>query len=473
MGSQLSTNMSTEKYAIFFPEGDGYLHCSDLGKGSRAVTSVVRSITDNKEYVRKKTKPTAASSATSFGVYSREVVYYREHRLVPRMVRHEDYNVLPQGHPLHEWFKSTSIISTFCNAGTLGRLSNVFFDQQKVIPEELLWHFMDQALEVLDFLHQGFPSVYHADVHLENLFLHFADDAQKFPDLYLGDFGQVHRLDDFIWEISRNPARKALNRHMDPRMSAGIFSDIRMLTKRIYRAILVSRWGFKSPYSGNEETQAFASFSAEFKEVLTRLWDASLPPSNVQDGNNHGEHSERYEQLVQVRRFVSKKAKDIRSSMADLPDLQWTRPGRLPDHAVKASSEKLQGSYEPAFFSSRAELLREADKVPGPWRIARVEASSNKILAVEKLTFGFHLPQISETCLKGCDCETKLRNGQRVEFNWDDHAGIHHLVKTEVDNIGLDVLRAEAAAIVPGGTLSSHFDIDPEWTKERLAPYNT
>ncbi|KAK5044652.1 hypothetical protein LTR84_010544 [Exophiala bonariae] len=424
------------------------------------------------EYVRKKTKPTAATSQGSFGMYSREVSLYRAHRLVPRMVGNEEFCVLPQEHPMHNAFKSSSIISTFCNGGTLHRLSKVFCDGHKLIPEALLWHLLDQMLEVLGFLHRGYPSIYHADIHFENIFLHFADDSQQFPDFYLGDFGQAHMLDQFIWEVGPNPARMALNTRTDWKLSAGIFSDMRMLINTVKHAIFASRWGFKSQYSHVEEVQALANISPEFTAVLEQLMKASVLrqaiPHPTHGDNHQSDHSERYEQLIRIRRAVSRKAKVVRSALADLPDLQWTRPGRSQEDAVAGSHEKLQGSYEPTLFSSRAELLSQAERIPGPWRIARVDGTSNKVLGVEKLTFGFHLPHVSSRCLNGCDCRVRRQNGQRVAFNWDDHCRIPQLVETEVDRIGMDALREEAGTILPGSPVPAHFELDPEWTAERL-----
>lgn len=46
--------MAAHKYAIFFPEGEGFLYCQFLGAGRSGSVCAVRSIVDNKDYVRKK-----------------------------------------------------------------------------------------------------------------------------------------------------------------------------------------------------------------------------------------------------------------------------------------------------------------------------------------------------------------------------------------------------------------------------------
>jgi hypothetical protein len=61
-----------------------------------------------------------------------------------------------------------------------------------------------------------------------------------------------------------------------------------------------------------------------------------------------------------------------------------------------------------------------------------------------------------------------MQIGQPVDFNWDDHCRISQLVETEVDRIGMEALCTEAGTILPGGPLPAHFDLDPEWTAERL-----
>lgn len=451
--------MSTEKYAVFFPEGDGYLFCSNLGSGAFGVASVVRSIADNEDYVRKKTKPTSAASAASSGVYSPEVSFYREHPLIPRLVRHQDFSVLPEDHKDHGEFKSSSMIFSLCNAGTLRRFADLMRQKWQPIPELLIWHFLDQGLRVLDFLNQGYPYLVHADVHFANLFLHFSNDAQKLPDLYLGDFGQAYLLDPQIWEISQNPARNGLNPNTNSSFSEAIFWDIRHFVKAIMLFVLVTNFGLKADYSNVEKATAFMPFSSDFMDVMRELMAASL----VHDGNEAtGNHSERYEDIVRIRRRIATKAIQARSPTANLPNYGWIKPELYQEPGAQAAP----GPYKPAFYASRRELLRDNRDLSGPWRIARIDALSDKILGVEKLAFGLHLPHISQQCRGGCDCWRRPDAAR----NWDDHAKIPALIKTEVDTIGMNKLIQEAGAISGGGPVSGHFDLDAEWTLEKLSP---
>jgi hypothetical protein len=452
--------MSTEKYGIFFPEGDGYLFCRFLGDGSRAVTSIVRSVADNEDYVRKKTKPTSANSLCSYGVYSAEVSFYREHHLIPRLKEHQDFFVLPEDHKDHDMFKSSSMIFSFCNGGTLSNFSQVLFRSSKPIPEELLWHLLNQGLQVLDFLHDGYPSVIHGDIHLENIFLHFPDSKQKFPDFYLGDFGQAHLQAPDIWEISKNPARKGLDPRMDSKGSKGIFWDVECLLDTVQEAVLGAWCGDET--NDARVNEALQQFSCEFVELFTKLRNACTSSSN---------HSERYEDLVRLRRVVSKHAKHAQAKWADIPNFQWTREDRYQTGQSLDSHEQYQPSTGPVMFDSRYELLLQADKVPGPWRIARIDASSNKILGVEKLAFGLHEPHISEECVGGCDCwEAAKSSSIPIKgHNWDDHENIDELAQTEVDRIGMHCLLMAAAQISCGLLVSSYFDVDPEWDEQRLS----
>lgn len=452
--------MSSEKYAIFFPEGDGYLFCRHLGDGSRAVTSIVRSIADNKDYVRKKTKPTSANSACSHGVYSAEVSFYREHHLIPRLIRHQDFFVLPEDHEGHVVFKSSSMIFSFCNGGTLFNFCQVLFRSSQPIQEELLWHLLNQGLQVLDFLHDGYPSVTHGDIHPENIFLHFPDNERKFPDFYLGDFGQAHLLPPDIWEISKNPARKGLDPRMDSKGSRGIFWDIECLLDTVQEAVL-------GAWCGDETKDALLNdalkqLSCEFAELFQKLRNICTSDSN---------HSERYEDLVRLRRFISKRAKHAQSKWPDMPDFQWTREYHYQNGESQDSHEQHQPCTGPKIFDSRHELLLQADKVPGPWRIARIDASSNKVLAVEKLAFGLHEPQIWEECAGGCHCWEPARSSSiPIQcYNWDDHKMIDQLAKTEVDRIGMNSLLLAASQVSCGLLVSSYFDVDPEWNEQRLS----
>lgn len=170
-------------------------------------TSLVRSIADSNDYVRKKTKPTSPNSL----YYSSEVEYSREHYLIPRLVRHEDFFVLQRSHNDYDEFKSSSMTFSFCNGETLLHFFKAVYQESKLIPQKLAWHLLNQGLQVLDFLHDGYPSATHNDVHPENIFLHFTDDKQKLPNFYLGDFGLAYVQSPSIWEIHQNPARSGLN----------------------------------------------------------------------------------------------------------------------------------------------------------------------------------------------------------------------------------------------------------------------
>ncbi|KEF58951.1 uncharacterized protein A1O9_03794, partial [Exophiala aquamarina CBS 119918] len=159
--------MSTEKYEIFFPEGERYWFCRHLGVGSCATTSVVRSIADSKDYVRKKTKPTSGDGL----YYSSEVKYRREHCLIPQLVTQKAFFDLPTNSLDRDEFKSSSMIFSFCNGGTLSGSFKVVYQESEIILQNLVWYLLRQGLQVLDFLRDGYPSVVHNDVHPENIFL--------------------------------------------------------------------------------------------------------------------------------------------------------------------------------------------------------------------------------------------------------------------------------------------------------------
>ena len=47
---------STRGYAHYFPEGDGYLYITHLGSGNQGTALLVRSVSDQQNYVRKRKK---------------------------------------------------------------------------------------------------------------------------------------------------------------------------------------------------------------------------------------------------------------------------------------------------------------------------------------------------------------------------------------------------------------------------------
>ncbi|ETI28683.1 hypothetical protein G647_01134 [Cladophialophora carrionii CBS 160.54] len=500
--------MSAHKYAIFFPEGDGYLFCRPLGNGMEGVTSIVRSITNNKDYVRKKTKPTSAKASHRNGIRCPEVELYEEFPKIPTLVRSQDFNVLPKGHAAFNDFKSTSIIFEYCNGGSLDRFFAVLERERILPPQALVLQLIDHLMEAVDFVHRYCePPVIHQDVHEGNIFLHFPNPDSKLPDFLLGDFGLARRAADGLFEVSGNPVRRrmrdlasiqreddqaqqqyaacqaaglttAADKPPEPRRRQVIrmFDDINNLYAIIHRAIVARH---QQP-----ETAKYVAMRLDFLDWLRELGKRYAAREDITPGT--------YNQWVDLHQYIRTWAEQARQQADKLPDLQWTRQDRYRDdvppgdaqvashpwkfyneHLPVVADQRLKAPWQHApspsvqLFETRHELLRQAAGVPGPWRIARVRtnpapATAAAVLhveAVEEHAFNLHVPRLSDNPWKTAD-------GRHV--NGDDVEMEGQLVATAADGIGVETFIARSEALLLNAAVADEladdlFGVDQAW----------
>ncbi|EXJ66422.1 serine/threonine protein kinase [Cladophialophora psammophila CBS 110553] len=483
--------MAPEKYAVFFPEQDGYLFCGSLGAGAEGVTSIVRSIVNNQDYVRKKTKATSATSSHKAGLYCAEVSLYRPHPRIPTLVHSQDFQVLPQGHPRAEEFRATSMLFSYCNGGTLERFIRVLERERILAPEVLVWHLLDNLLEAIEHLHCN-ASISHGDLKESNIYLHFPTPESRLPDFYIGDLGLARPIDQSVWEVPGNPPARKLRdvkvvkeedeqaqreyqtrRQMDvaqeqpppPSRTQQIEAMINDL-RGIHTCLSKVLEGRGQP----DQNKTFAPF---------RDWNCVL---NIMNTN-----PEDYNAFVGFRQAVRVLAQHARDTTGgSLPEFQWTRlhryrddlaPGMLtPSYSWKRYNHHLanhpwlksrlptEWQHKPLpeiqLYKSRYELLSLCAKVPGPWKIARVDPTTLRVLAVEELSFSLHVPSIKDNC--------PLTPSGRA-FNHDDHPMVNQLVTTEVDRLGMANIVSAAMGSGHAYNQVRFWDVDPEWNGERLS----
>ncbi|EXJ64737.1 hypothetical protein A1O7_01075 [Cladophialophora yegresii CBS 114405] len=497
--------MSAQKYAVFFPEGDGYLFCRPLGNGMEGVTSIVRSITNNKNYVRKKTKPTSAKASHRDGIRCPEVELYEEFPKIPALVCSQDFNVLPKDHASYSDFKSTAMIFDYCNGGSLDRFFAVLERERILPPQALVLQLLDHLMEAVDFVHRYCePPVIHQDVHEGNIFLHFPTPDSKLLDFLLGDFGLAGRAAEDLFEVSGNPVRRRMRdlaslqqeddqaqQQFAARQAAGtptaadkppetrtrqvnrMFDDISNLYEIIHRS-LVGR--HQQP-----ETAKYVALRLDFSDWLRELGKRYAARENIWPGT--------YNQWVDLHQYIRTWAEQARQQADKLPDLQWTRQDRYRDnvppsdaqvaahpwtfynqHLPPEADQRLKAPWQHApspsvqLFETRQELLRQAAAVPGPWRIARVRtvatAAVLRVEAVEEHAFNLHVPRLS-------DNPWKLPNGRHV--NADDVEMEDQLVATAVDGIGgIDTFIARSEALSLNAAVADEladdlFGVDEAW----------
>jgi hypothetical protein len=498
---------ATHKYAIFFPEGDGYLFCRPLGNGVEGVASIVRSITNNKDYVRKKTKPTSAKSTHREGIRCPEVELHEDFPKIPALVHWQDFNVLPEDHGRFNDFKSTSMIFEHCNGGSLDRFFAVLERERILPPPALVLQLIDHLMEAIDFVHRFCePPVIHQDVHEGNIFLHFPDPDSKLPEFLLGDFGLSKRAPDGLFEVSGNPVRRRMRdlasiqqedeqaaQQYAAHQAAGLttaddkapkprapqvtrmFGDINNLYG-IFRRAIVAR-------HQHPDSTKYVAMRVDFLDWLREFGNRYASIATMTPGT--------YNQWVDFHQYIRKWADQARQQGDNLPDFQWTRQDRYRDdvapgdaqitthpwtfyneHLPVVADQRLKPQWQRApspsvqLFETRHELLRQAAAVPGPWRIARVVVVGGadqttpaplRVEAVEEHAFGLHVPRLS-------DNTWKTDSGRHV--NADDVEMEGQLAATAVDGIGIETLIARSESLSPASELAADhnlFGVDEAW----------
>lgn len=169
---------SARGYIHYFPEGDGFLYITHVGSGNQGAALLVRSVSDQQNYVRKRKKfPSVRFPA------SNEAEFALAHDNIPQCILQTPYQGLDG-----DGFRSqtTADIFTYCNGGNLQRVLDIAREKKIPVPSALIWRLFRQLLGVLIFLSSN--KILHRDIKADNIFLHWKKDA-ALPDFFLGDFG--------------------------------------------------------------------------------------------------------------------------------------------------------------------------------------------------------------------------------------------------------------------------------------------
>lgn len=499
MASSTDTVTPKYKYGIFFPEHTGYLYVRKLTPGNEGDVTLVHSIADGMQCVRKKTHPQDREGPES---KIAEVEFYRPHPSIPSLIWSQDHKVLNIDHEDYDTLKSTVMISKYCNGGTLNTFAWYFLCNRNGprVPEVLLWRMLDQRLQTLLYLHNSQPGITHLDNHLNNVFLHYEEGA-KLPDFYTGDLGHAMPIDPAVWEETTTDAsmdspgfRKMKDLELPNRnwfdkpprapynetvrsMSIDVTNIWFGLVMLMYRIDLEE----VNPYDLDMRDE-----SMNRQEWSPELFECELTLGKITEFFNSDQKTTRYNELealsVEISRMAALSAAadpnaDVRFVLADLKTTNHEDEDEDEDDPPKG--QLLQAyrtahsqSGRPATFNSRIPLLELAKQWPEPWRIARIEEDTGRVLGVEKMTYTFNAPKIKDCRSKGA--------GSRLP----------HLATPRSDKIGLKQILAAAtvadtvthlideedfslAAFVreDGDNLNDDeiFGLDPEWTEERLA----
>jgi serine/threonine protein kinase len=188
---------SSAPNAIYFPEGAGYLLVKVLqtkadNPSIESDVMLVRSLDDNKLYVRKIVKLTS-SSVTGI---PNEIDFDRSFKLVPYVKDVTKYVHSPSGE--YYWAMCTE----FCNGGDLRKLLKVAPGAEPgtwiKLCDDVIWQFILDMIDTLKFLRE--EKIAHLDIYPQNIFIRYSDNTEdRRPTFLLGDFG---------WAVPLTPANQ-------------------------------------------------------------------------------------------------------------------------------------------------------------------------------------------------------------------------------------------------------------------------
>lgn len=77
----------------------------------------------------------------------------------------------------------------FYNGGNLGDFRDACQTRDIAPPPSLICKMIQQVAHALSFMYSMNPYVFHGDLHIENIFLHWDENISEGPEFILGDFG--------------------------------------------------------------------------------------------------------------------------------------------------------------------------------------------------------------------------------------------------------------------------------------------
>ena len=448
------------KYAIFYPEDEGYLYVRTLGEGRwgegfQGIATAVCS-TKGELFVRKLIIPAADIWSNIEGIPEIIVGAQLNHRLVPKLVSNTSYNVLKDTHKDSGKVHLDTMIFEFINGGTLGDLlENIPFDAD-TNPEMsniFAWSLFQDALEAITYVHGQNWS--HQDGHPGNYFLRY-DAKSKLPQCMLGDYGGSYNLIDLDRDqlkpeeiaklqekintgeltgtLEEEVGKEIEDRHSQVTRQLGIDLDY---TSESIAQIITGMTNVCSELQMHKMQQLLtdpAGFDPELIEAWHRL-------NTIIDDLYKGDRTSYYTQLGHLKEAVTNFAEH---RIASCRDYSWTQPSPL--------------AAKPRLFDTRQDLLNSCGTIPGPFRIARIHPETLQVVAVEITKLNLHVPPIS-TFREDFDENPDLNNPEHLIPTVDKN-GKDQIIKAA------DIMQAESDNPKDAG-VAALFQVDTKWQFEQ------
>ncbi|KAK4137715.1 hypothetical protein BT67DRAFT_438960 [Trichocladium antarcticum] len=200
---RVDTGENGHAYIFDSASGESYIFLNPLAGGVQSTVQLVANIFTNEVVVRKvsKFKPLLKN-----GRGATDVPECREFRILdhldalvhnpvnivgatPRLatcISHENTTAMSRG-PRPAMHCVRASYWKLCNGGSMMDWACA---SGLETPASIVARCIAQVSETLHFMYNsGGEAVYHCDLHLGNVFVHFGDGADGLPDFYIGDFG--------------------------------------------------------------------------------------------------------------------------------------------------------------------------------------------------------------------------------------------------------------------------------------------
>ncbi|KAK5230948.1 hypothetical protein LTR99_000740 [Exophiala xenobiotica] len=407
-----NSNPTSPQFAIYYPEGDGYLLVSMLGAGVHGIGCLVRSVADGQVYVRKKISPSYAYNENH---ECKDVKYYRPHPNIPKLLHVQEHTLLvdPSEYPAEaasptvskyfdpDTFKSVAVYFDYCNAGSIMRLTHLKQFKPSTL---LLLNIFDQLLGTIAYLHQD--GVAHGDAHTGNMFLHFPNENTLLPDVFLGDFGCASTISSDVWQDdSRTQLKREQVIHKWNQGVGDIVRDLSSVVRCMAHLLMgvppISESEAEGSISSAQNIDVMWKLKEHLKDCFRNRQPYGPYPEQLYyqwfrlDGmvrRMESHQYEAYDDFHDIKECVSdlkwEEEEEAVEKPEDVQDLRW-----IKDSNERRHLEYRQGSNPHLFPSRRAlELFSEQAEIPGPYRIAKVDPQTFRVLEIENFDHGCLIP---------------------------------------------------------------------------------
>ena len=340
-------------YVHLFESANGpYLFVKHLGEGAESHAQCVRQLETNQLQVRKVRLHRLDARQVRDTDNEIRITQFLKTLLVPygnypryaQLLSHQDEPMLTGNSKTNQKWSRVSYWRYY-NGGDLSRFKQSWMSERIEIPLPIIARFIGQVCHTLWLFQSGPVSVFHRDLNMSNIFLHW-QAGSPLPDFHVGDFGKSGLSTEVDTDyLSLDNYRQRDVSHVSAHAKA-----------LLYRVI-----NGKIDVFG--DIRKVISKSGPLRAVFEEL-DAFVTGSQT-NGNGVAPSLERVTQLAEYAESELLKSCSINTRAF------------FDDKLVKMQNAM------PRYFDGKHKAL-SSYPIPGPWRLAQVNPVTGAVLAIDK-----------------------------------------------------------------------------------------